>query len=72
MSPFVFLAFVRSIYFLRSLFLGIIYILLPFDLIPERLFGVVGFIDDIMIFLVIISFALAAFGVIYIRHNRWA
>ena len=72
MSPFVFLAFVRSIYFLRSLFLGIVYILFPLDLIPERFFGIIGFIDDIMIFLLIISFALAAFGVMHVRHRHWA
>ena len=56
--------FIRSTLFLRSLFLIIFYFLMPFDLIPERLFGVVGLLDDVLIGLVILMFAIAAFGMV--------
>jgi len=34
----------------------IVYILSPFDLIPEAIFGIIGYIDDLIIFAVMILF----------------
>jgi RING finger protein 170 len=32
--------------------LAVLYFLSPFDLIPESVYGVIGFVDDIAIFLI--------------------
>ena len=45
---------VLSFFFLRVLLIflgGVAYLLMPFDLIPESVVGVLGFLDDALIFL---------------------
>jgi RING finger protein 170 len=38
------------------LLLAVLYFLSPFDLIPENVYGVIGFVDDIAIFLIAMVF----------------
>lgn len=60
--------FFRSIYFLRFFMLGILYILLPLDILPESALGVIGYLDDLIIFGVLMTFAMTIFAVIYMRR----
>ena len=62
------LLFFRSLHFFRVIGMAIIYLILPLDLIPERLFGVIGFLDDIFIFLFLILLGVALFLPIFIRY----
>ena len=55
------LNFVRILAILVCLFVSVMYTLLPFDLIPEAVFGVFGFFDDVFVFLA----CLIAIGIIY-------
>ena len=40
---------VRNYRLILMIFTGVVYVLSPFDLIPEMIFGVLGFIDDLVI-----------------------
>jgi uncharacterized membrane protein YkvA (DUF1232 family) len=62
--------FLRSVQLFRMFFLILVYILLPFDLIPEHILGVIGYIDDILIGLLIISMFVAIVAVQYMRVNH--
>ena len=57
------LAFLKSVFFLRFFMLGVFYLMLPFDLFPERVFGFMGLIDDFVIGSIFISFGMAGFVV---------
>jgi uncharacterized membrane protein YkvA (DUF1232 family) len=59
--------FIRSIHLLRMFMLIIAYILMPFDLIPESVLGVMGYIDDFLLALMIICFFVAVAAVQYVR-----
>lgn len=48
--------------------LGILYILLPLDILPESALGVIGYLDDLIIFGVLMTFAMTIFAVIYMRR----
>jgi len=50
-------------------FLVVVYILMPFDIIPEHIVGVIGYIDDILIGLLIISFFVAISAIQYLRNR---
>lgn len=74
LSPLIFtprflLSFFKSVLFLRFFMLGLFYLLLPFDLMPERFFGVFGLVDDILFGLILMSFAMGGFALMYIRRN---
>jgi uncharacterized membrane protein YkvA (DUF1232 family) len=43
---------------------------MPLDLIPERVFGVVGFIDDIFIMIMALLFLMSVAAVAYIRNRH--
>lgn len=60
--------FLRSLHFFRVIGVAILYLLLPLDIIPERLFGFFGFLDDIFIFLFMILMGVALFLPIFIRY----
>ncbi len=62
------LLFFRSLHFFRVIGMAIIYLILPLDLIPERLFGVIGFLDDIFIILFLILLGVALFLPVFIRY----
>jgi uncharacterized membrane protein YkvA (DUF1232 family) len=42
---------------------------MPIDLIPEKLFGLVGLIDDILVLAFLFLFALTLFAPIFIRRH---
>ncbi|KAK9497956.1 hypothetical protein O3M35_003851 [Rhynocoris fuscipes] len=48
--------FVHAIRFYFMLSLSIVYLWLPHDLIPETIFGALGFIDDILFFVLVIVY----------------
>lgn len=50
-----------SLKLLQFLLFGVIYVLSPFDLIPESVVGVVGSLDDIMIILMILLFITSSY-----------
>ena len=59
---------VRNYRLILMILTGIVYILSPFDLIPEMIFGIMGFIDDLVIFIFI--FIAVAQGFRQILQNR--
>lgn len=72
-DPRFWILFIRSLQFFRVVIIGIFYFLLPFDLIPERLFGIVGFFDDFFMILTLICIGLALFAPLFIRaHQPWS
>ncbi len=62
--------FIRSAFFFRFIFICVFYLLMPLDLIPERVFGVVGFIDDIFIMIMALLFLMSVAAVAYIRNRH--
>jgi RING finger protein 170 len=61
--------FLRSVHLLRMFLIVIVYILMPFDLIPEHLVGVIGYIDDILLGIIIILFFIAIAAVQFMRNR---
>ena len=59
---------VRNYRLILMIFTGVVYVLSPFDLIPEMIFGVLGFIDDLVIILFI--FIAVAQGFRQVLQNR--
>lgn len=48
---------------------AIFYLILPIDLVPEKMFGLVGFIDDLIIFGFLILVGVALFVPLFIRNH---
>ena len=46
----------RKLYLGYALSLLVIYLLSPFDIIPESVFGILGYIDDLMIVLIVVVY----------------
>jgi uncharacterized membrane protein YkvA (DUF1232 family) len=42
---------------------------MPFDIIPERIVGIIGYIDDILVTLLIVSFFVAIAAIQYLRYR---
>ena len=61
--------FIRSLYFLRLVFFIIFYVLLPFDFIPENVFGFIGYLDDLFISAIVILFSVVAFSLFALRRG---
>ena len=70
LTPRFLIAFFRSIFFLRFFMIGLFYLLLPFDIMPERLLGFVGLIDDLLIGSIFIGFAMAGFALTTLRRRQ--
>lgn len=47
---------IRRLYLRYILVLLVLYLLSPFDLIPESVFGLLGYVDDLMIVLVVVVY----------------
>ncbi|XP_058782739.1 uncharacterized protein LOC131657349 [Vicia villosa] len=53
-----------------SMILSVIYIVSPIDIIPEGIFGVIGFLDDALVALIFFLHAAAIYrSVLYLRHG---
>lgn len=61
--------FFRSVQLIRLIFLCMIYILLPLDLIPEMMLGWIGFVDDVLIVLLLVAFFMTMAALQYMRHR---
>lgn len=59
--------FLRTLQITRWVFIIIIYLLMPFDLIPEKMLGVIGYIDDFLLILFFVAFVMT---IAAIRHHR--
>ena len=61
--------FLGSVRFIRLIFIILFYVLLPLDLIPERVVGIVGFVDDFLVVVILVAFFLMMAAVEYHRHH---
>lgn len=69
-SPLFLVLFIRSVFFIKFIVFFVLYLLLPFDIIPESVFGMAGFVDDIIMTFLILLFMIAAFGIVFVRRRR--
>lgn len=69
-TPAFWVLFIRSFQFFRIIAIVLFYFILPFDLIPERFFGLIGLLDDLLIFGFLLMVGVALFAPIFIRGNR--
>lgn len=66
-----FIVFVmRNLQLIRFLLIVIFYILLPFDLLPERVMGIFGYLDDALVAIIIFLFFVAMVAIRYIRQYQ--
>ena len=56
---------------MRLIFMAVFYLILPFDFLPESVVGVVGFIDDLLIFMILASYVVTIVAVQYYRAHHW-
>lgn len=56
-------------YFFKVVMAALFYLILPIDLVPEKIFGLVGFIDDLIIFGFLILVGVALFVPLFIRGH---
>ena len=69
-NPVFWVLFLRSLYFLRTFMFCIIYILLPMDFLPESLLGAIGYLDDFLIFFLLMAFGISTFALVYLRRRQ--
>jgi uncharacterized membrane protein YkvA (DUF1232 family) len=50
--------------------MGLFYLILPIDILPESLVGVIGLIDDIFIFILLTSYIVTIVAVQYYRAHH--
>ena len=62
--------FLRTLQITRWLLVIIVYVLMPFDLIPERFLGIIGYIDDLLFILLVFTFLLTVAAVQYYRQQN--
>ena len=62
--------FIRSAFFLRWAFIMVVYLIVPLDIIPERVFGIAGFIDDLFLSLFGLIFMVSIAAVAYMRMRE--
>ena len=62
--------FLRSVQIVRMLFIIIVYLLLPFDLIPENVVGIIGYIDDFLIAILILGLFVAFIAAEFMRNRN--
>ena len=60
----------RTLQITRWVFIIIVYILMPFDLLPEQVLGLIGYIDDFLFILLILVFVLTLAAMQYYRNNN--
>lgn len=63
--------FLRNIYFIRLIFILGFYVISPLDILPESVMGVIGFIDDLLIILIVTSYVVTMVALQYYRAQRW-
>lgn len=61
--------FIRSFHFFRVIMAILVYVIIPYDIIPERLFGLIGLIDDLLILTFFVMIGLVIFAPIFIRRH---
>lgn len=71
-NPRFWILFIKSVYFFKVIIAAIVYLIMPVDLIPEKLFGFIGLLDDLIIFGVFILIGVALFAPIFIRGHAWS
>lgn len=49
---------------------ALVYFVLPVDFMPERLFGIIGLIDDIFILFFLVLLGVVHFAPIFTRRGR--
>lgn len=56
------LYFLRSFHIIRLVVICVVYLLMPLDLLPESVMGIVGYLDDILlsIFFLVLFISIAA------------
>ncbi len=59
--------FLRTVQITRWIFIIVVYLLMPFDLIPEKMLGVIGYVDDILLILFFLAFVMT---IAALRHHR--
>jgi RING finger protein 170 len=69
-TPEFWLGFIRSFHFIRIIMFALVYFVLPVDFMPERLFGIIGLIDDIFIIFFLVLLGVVHFAPIFIRRGR--
>lgn len=62
--------FLRSIHIIRLVIVVVAYLLNPFDLLPENVLGIIGYLDDILlaIFFLVLFISIAALQ--YMRNRQ--
>lgn len=68
-NPMFWILFLKNWYFFKAILFIIIYFIIPTDFIPERLFGVVGLIDDLLMLFTFVLIAMAFFAPVFIRAH---
>ena len=69
LSPVFLVYFIRSAFFFRYIIFIMFYILMPLDLIPEKVFGVIGFLDDLFFIFFFLVFVLSLAAVAFMRRR---
>ena len=64
-----FAGLIQNLRLLTLLTIALLYILSPFDIIPESVFGVIGLLDDIFVFVIILLFIAHSFLNEYLRNQ---
>lgn len=63
------LFFVGNAIFLKAIAVIVIYEILPYDVLPAKLLGSVGYIDDTLVILLVIGFAVGKVGLQFYSNN---
>jgi uncharacterized membrane protein YkvA (DUF1232 family) len=61
---------VRNLRIVRALFVIIVYIIMPLDLLPEKFLGVIGLIDDLFFILFVLVFIMTIAAIQYHRSHH--
>ena len=59
--------FLRSVHLVRLVMIILVYLIIPLDLIPERILGFIGYIDDLLVSILILTFFLSVGAIQYHR-----
>ncbi len=64
------LFFFSSAIFLKAVVAIVVYQLLPYDIMPSALLGSVGYVDNTLVIVVVLAFALGQAGLqFYVNHE---
>lgn len=56
---------------MKAIAVIIFYEVLPYDIMPAKLLGLVGYIDDTLIILLVLIFAVGKVGLQFYTHKYW-